>query len=345
MATIEEVARFAGVSTGTVSRVLNGNYKTKTARHDKVLWAAKELGYSLPQTLVLDASDIKVLVISSTSTKSYTDVIEALGEVSPKYNASVVYKLIKNSNVGEEILPAKGEYDGVILCDIDLDENLFRRLQSICPVVLCRKQYDFGGCVSVSIDDEKAGYDITSKLIEMGHKRIFFYRNMYGGQEYKTVNDQFFLPDERTHRRKRYIGYLRACLEYNIDIPEEYNFIQNIPSIPVENMSAQFINTEMADLLKSSQRPDAIIVQDYNALHLISLEIERSGISMPDELVLASFISPPSPLSGVTAHIGQPFIKIVDMTLRTLRLIIRGELGRDEGLSIYVDHTVEVTLF
>lgn len=341
MATIDDVAKLAGVSTATVSRVINGSYKVKTARHDKVIWAMEQLDYSLPQRLASADAPIKVLVISNRATRQYTEIIDGLESVSEKYNVALVYKFVRNFMLGEEILPQEQEYDGIILCDVDIDEALYKKLQAICPLVLCRKQYAYPGYISVSIDDQKAGYDLTSALIERGRRNIFFYREMiYKGDCPVNIDSRSFIPRESIYQRKRYAGYLLACLENGITIPDEYAFYQNVP-LDMWRSRELTDNPGIERLFSSPNRPDAVIVREYYPTHQLMLIAEKCGLKVDEDIVFATFDPPVFLDSMEFPHVRQPYDKIADVTLKVLRDVINGTFNRYDHLEIYLNHVLE----
>src|SRR5580700_10505063 len=83
MATIKEVAVKAGVSVATVSYVLNDSRKVRPATEQRVLWAAKELGY-LPnvaaRSLVVGRSSIVGLVVPDIGNPFFPEITKAFQE-------------------------------------------------------------------------------------------------------------------------------------------------------------------------------------------------------------------------------------------------------------------------
>src|ERR1700721_3306072 len=83
MATIKEVAIKAGVSVATVSYVLNDSRKVRPETEQRVLWAAKELGY-LPNTaarsLVVGRSSIVGLVVPDIGNPFFPEITKSFQE-------------------------------------------------------------------------------------------------------------------------------------------------------------------------------------------------------------------------------------------------------------------------
>ncbi len=80
MATLKEVAEKAGVSTATVSYVLNESRKVRPETEDRVLWAAKELGYqpnSAARSLAVGHSSIFGLIVPDISNPFFPEVTKA----------------------------------------------------------------------------------------------------------------------------------------------------------------------------------------------------------------------------------------------------------------------------
>ncbi len=78
MATIKEVAEKAGVSAATVSYVLNDSRKVRPETEQRVLWAAKELGYfpttHAARSLAVGRSSILGLIVADMSNPFYPEI-------------------------------------------------------------------------------------------------------------------------------------------------------------------------------------------------------------------------------------------------------------------------------
>src|SRR5579871_5713214 len=83
MATIREVAAKAGVSIATVSYVLNGSRRVRPQTEQRVLWAARELGYApnlAAKSLVSGRSSIVGLVVPDIGNPFFPEITKAFQE-------------------------------------------------------------------------------------------------------------------------------------------------------------------------------------------------------------------------------------------------------------------------
>jgi DNA-binding LacI/PurR family transcriptional regulator len=179
-----DVARVAGVSRGTVSRVLNGGQSVRDSKVAKVLDAVDALGYSVNITarqLRKGHTGSVAFVISEEHghlfedpnfgirVRTFTRQLEALG----------LHLLI---SIAEDARPdgflgnylTAGHFDGVLLAMVPKGDPLLGLLDSDMPVVvLGRPPGGLEESVSwAAMDDENAAYDATRFLVAQGRKRV-----------------------------------------------------------------------------------------------------------------------------------------------------------------------------
>jgi DNA-binding LacI/PurR family transcriptional regulator len=179
-----DVARVAGVSRGTVSRVLNGGQGVRDSKVAMVLDAVDALGYSVNMTarqLRKGHTGSVAFVISEEHehlfedpnfgirVKTFTRQLEALG----------LHLLISIAeDAGEDAFLGNyltaGHFDGVLLAMLREGDPLLELLDSEVPlVVLGRPPGGLEKSVSwAAMDDENAAYDATRFLVAQGRKRV-----------------------------------------------------------------------------------------------------------------------------------------------------------------------------
>jgi len=210
---IKFIARKAGVSPATVSRVLNGTKPVSKALQARVLEEVERYGYrpnSLARGLIQGKSSLIGVIVPNVSDLFHAKVISGIeaGANEHGYNVilSNIYTDMERQKRAFAILRER-RVDGIIL----LHENTPRQMEEILPLVevpLVLASVNVpGSCLpTVGIDDERAAYDTVSYLIRLGHRRI-------GGI---FVSDSYTLNDLR--RR----GYLRAMAEHGLPVEERY---------------------------------------------------------------------------------------------------------------------------
>lgn len=201
-ATIRDVARRAGVSTATVSRVLAGigNHRSETIA--AVRSAAEELDYrpsAVARSLRIRRTRTLGLVITDIRNPFFPDLVQAADVAARAAGYSI---LLGSAAYDEERalhyldLMVDGRVDGVIIASSQVSAPSWRRLlASPVPVVVVNAE-PVGQPVSVITSDNHAGARIAAEhLIELGHRRIAYVR---GSESF-------------TAERPRLEGFREAC--------------------------------------------------------------------------------------------------------------------------------------
>ena len=329
MITIDDVAKLAGTSIATVSRVVNGNYRIPTLKYEKVLKAMDELGYR-PQKKQLDNKQI--LIISTIINERF---IRCFEDSASRCNCSTLYKYIGDSDVNLDNLPSKNDFDGIIIIDALATEETYDKLRSVCPVVLCRVQYDFPNTVSVSVDDEQIAYDVVSYFIKKGRRRVAMFcdidRNYTNG-----LTNHIQLGD-----RKRLIqGYYLALMEHGI--PVEPELILTADDFEGSESAEEKFRKLFSDPEKC---PDAVFSGSLAFAMTLSDIAKECGKQVPGDIAFGTcggiFTDPPFP---ELTYAGQPLDRLADVTVQTLCSIVKGEIPPDKQHHIYIEHMLYRTL-
>ncbi len=177
--TITDVARTAGVSLSTVSRVMNGNATVDPALVERVRAVAAELGYSaspLARSLVLGRTSTVAVVIPDLANPTFQGILRGLSRAAA---ADGFHVLIADSaeQVEEERVLAvetRRRTDGVILCAPRMaQDELAALLPSLSPVVVVNRAPQQDAPV-VSADYRTALRGLAEHLYDLGHRRIVF---------------------------------------------------------------------------------------------------------------------------------------------------------------------------
>lgn len=209
--TIKDVARHAGVSVATVSRVLNQDPAVRERTKEKVLQAIRELEYSpcmLGRNLRKSETRKILILLPTMSNQFYSQIVTGI-EVAARRSGYHAVVCITHSDPGLE-----AEYldllktrfaDGVISLIPTLAADELTALGKRYPIVQC-SEYVEGAEMSVAgIDNETAAYEAVSYLIEHGARRVAF----LGAKE--KVSSGIL-------REK---GYLRALADHGISVCPE----------------------------------------------------------------------------------------------------------------------------
>lgn len=181
--TIKDIAKQAGVSPATVSRVLSGQvafYSEKTAK--KVKKIAKKLGYqknTAAVELVTRRSKVIAVIVSSTKTNFSDQIIDGIQQEAGEHDLNVIilYAGEKDPQMERKALETVIERSvmGILLVAVNLNsvnENLLVNANipyQFLSITLKNRKLPF-----ITSDDFQIGYQATKYLIDKGHSKIGF---------------------------------------------------------------------------------------------------------------------------------------------------------------------------
>ena len=205
MPTIKDVARVAGVSVTTVSRVLNNKGYISTETKEKVHAAMHELNYEpneIARSLFRKKSNVLGLIIPNVAHPYFAELtshIEAYAQTKG-YKILLCNSLLDIEKEKEYIqLLKSNQVDGIIMGSHSLDTHAYTNLNF--PIVSLDRQIDVK-IPYVCCDNDLGGALATTTLIEAGCKKI---AHISGSLSIDNLSNQ------------RYLAFERTCLEANID--------------------------------------------------------------------------------------------------------------------------------
>lgn len=213
---IKDVAREAGVSIATVSRVLNDIDVVNEETKKKVLDAIKDLGYRpniVARSLKTQRTKTIGILVPDISSQVYPEIVRGAEDVANIYDYNIIlcnsdYDMDKE----KEYLRVLKEkmVDGLLYMSISLEEKTINLVNDLdLKTVLVETKDEKGIFPSVTIDDIQALYDSTKYLIDKGAKKIAFI-----GTKQEEVNAV----------TKRYKGYEKALLENGLELDEDLRY-------------------------------------------------------------------------------------------------------------------------
>lgn len=278
-ATIKDVAKLAGVSFKTVSRVINREPSVGQDLQDKVWAAVKELNYqpNLGARLMRGAAssigfiydnpnsnyviEMQNGILQTCRSEGYELVIHPCDAKSPDI-LNELNDMLDRSRVGGLVLTPPLSETAEVIDALTAKNIRFVRILSgqAAPDTL-------SPCVF--IDDRTAGFDITQYLIDLGHTRIGF---LGGDMEHASSGE-------------RLEGYKAAMQKNNIPldealiVPGEYAFESGIE--------------RSKHLLSQPQRPTAIFACNDEIAAGTLFAARILGVSVPQELSIVGFEDSP----------------------------------------------------
>lgn len=264
MVSSKDVAKHAGVSQTTVSRVLNTPEFVKKTTLDKVMKAINDLHYvpnGHARSLVQNRTGTIALISGPLHNPFFVDTTSAIVNYATKMGYRVNVQFVNDQKLPEAYATAiEHKVDGVILSCILIDDPIFEKLKRMdIPFITYNRKHKKNECF-VEIDNFEAGYLSAKHMIEKGHTAIAW----VGG----TLNVSTF--------NNRYLGFLQAMKDYKLSLPTQYIFNTDT--------SKQDITRAFHELMQLEQRPTAICAgADSLALYLIDDAI-REKLSVPEDI-------------------------------------------------------------
>lgn len=310
MPTIQEVAKQAGVSVATVSRVLNNSGAVSVNTRNKVQSVIDELNYQpnlLGRNLRRSETRMILVLLQNIANPFYSKVVKGMEDTAHENGYNV---LICNTNTNIDLENVYLDFlrnklvDGVIFACTAMGTKEFNKLAKQYPVVLCNEYAKDIKAPIVTIDNEVAGYDATSHLIKLGHRKIAMITVNNIGSSYDRMN-----------------GYKRALKDASLDIDEEY--------IVYQNFSYKGGIRGIKELFELKEPPTAVFcISDLVAVGAIK-ELKRQGFKVPEDVAVVGFdnnsIAPMYEPSITT--IAQPRYDIGKITMEIMLERIKGNVN------------------
>ena len=171
---LTDVAERAGVSTATVSRVLNGLGPTSEDVRTRVLRAAKELDYHpnwLARSLRARRTNTVGLVLPDIENPFFTSLVKGAERAAGTRGWNLILCNSDEDVEREEALVrtlAERKIDGLLLCAAAGPHDFLARYQGHLPIVAVNRLIPGASVPSVTADNEQGAYDAASHLLAKG---------------------------------------------------------------------------------------------------------------------------------------------------------------------------------
>ncbi|HHD7473835.1 TPA: LacI family DNA-binding transcriptional regulator [Klebsiella oxytoca] len=267
---IQKIARLAGVSVATVSRVLNNKESVKEKNREKVLMAIKECNYQpnlLARQLRTAKSKMFLVLVSNIANPFCADIIKAI-EAEADKNGYHILLCATDSNLecsrSSQALLAGKMVDGIITMDTLVNLSSLAALIGDTPWVQCAEHAEITEISCVGIDDRQAAHFVIMQLIKQKRERIAMINH---NLNYK-------------YARLREQGYREALNE------NSFNYRSVAYAKDLSYLSGR---DAMFSLIKKNNIPDAVFtVSDILAAGALSA-IKDTGLKVPKDISLIGF--------------------------------------------------------
>ena len=313
--TIYDVAREAGVSMATVSRVVNQNPNVKPTTRKKVLDAIERLGYrpnAVARGLASKKTTTVGVVIPDISGSFFAEVARGIEDIANMYNYNII--LCNSDEQKEKELRLintllEKQVDGLLFMGNEVTEDHKEAFGTASvPIVLTATYDDENRWPSVNIDNKQAAVDATTLLLDEGHRHVA----LITGPLTHPVNG---FP--------RYQGYREALEAKGVPFDEKY--------VRVGDYRYQSGMEAMRELLALDEPPTAVFAaSDEMAVGVIHA-VQDAGKRVPEDISVIGFdnIDIASMVRPLLSTIAQPMYDIGAVSMRLLTKLMNKEEVED----------------
>lgn len=280
--TIRDVARQAGVSHQTVSRVINSSEDVTLETRERVEAAIAELDYhpnAIARSMARGQTHTLACISPNLTDYTFASIIEGAEIEARRLGYFLLSSSARDAESFQELideLVGHRRVDGLLVMNPYADER-YRLIPDAIPAVFVGAQSRGEQTCSVCLDDEAVAYNATRYLIESGHKRI----GMITG------------PMAEDCSIDRMVGFQRALDEHNLPF---------LPELVIEgDWSASTGHAALMQLSGNRDLPSAIFVQNdrmamglLRAAHDLNLNIpDQLSVIGVDDMPLTQHLDPP----------------------------------------------------
>ena len=272
MATIKDVARDAGVSVATVSRVINNSPKASKASIAAVKAAMKDLGYrpnANARALVSQSTNTVGVLVGDVSDPFFGTLVKAVDNVAKSHGKHILVgnghhdreqeknaiELLINSRCEALVIHAKGLSD----------EELIEYAKEVKGMVIINHHIDEIAHRCISLDNFKGAFIATESLIKSGHSDI------------ACIASSHEIEDSS----QRIEGYKAALEKHGISVKNKY--------IEYGEPNNEGGENAMTNILAKSLPVSAVVCyNDYMAAGALSI-LDENDIQAPSEMSIIGF--------------------------------------------------------
>ena len=310
MTKISDVAKKTGYSITTISRAINDHPYVSDKAKKKIFDAMRELDYypnNVAQQLRGKRTKLIGVIISFITNPFFTHLVDAIDKTAFQAGYQiVVLQTLEEAGREKKFIEMlkKHQLDGLIMTSLDDDSPEVLKLIEQGKIVVCNRYLGDQNIPVIRIDEKKATYEAAYYLLAKGYKKI----------AYVSGNKQ-----SRIHNDSRFLGYLQALKEFNIEMDLAHLFLSRL--------SVTDGRSTLIDMLAlGDNRPDAILVISDEVASGILSQCHVLNIKVPDQFAIIGFDD-------------QPTAEVMYPGLTTVRQPIK-EMGRyvAEVMISHIEH-------
>jgi len=320
--TIKDVARAAGVSVATVSRVLNASGPVADETRTRIHRVAEELRF-IPNGAARSLSTRRTgtlgVVLPDLYGEFFSEVIRGLDQAAQGRGFHLLLSSSHNDrdDIEAALRVMRGRVDGLVVMSPHIDAGvLSANLHDSVPAVLLNSPMQAGEFDTLRVDNFGGAREMVAHLASHGHRRIAIVRG----------------PEQNQDAAERLRGYRAAVAEAGIAAD----------ALEVDGDFTEEAGYRAGQaLLAADPRPTAVFAgNDSMAIGLISA-LRQAGVSVPRDMAVAGFDDIPisryltPPLSSVR-------VSINELAARAMEQLVRAVAGENRHARIH--ETLATTL-
>jgi len=293
--TLSEVAREAGVSPSTVSRILNGTARVNDTKARQVRLAIEKLGYTpntFARSLATGASGSIGVLTPDIASPFYNDALSGIerGLMGSGYSPIIISGHWRTDEEEHAVaLLLNRRVEGMIILGGQMPDHDLHALAARLPIGVLGRTIDLGahGGASLAMDNRQSARDLVNYLIGRGHRVI---GHISG-------------PSDHADARERLDGYRDALEERGLRFD---------PTLVVQGDFQEPSGLiGMQRLLQSHSNMTAVFVANDQMAYGARLALYRLGLRVPDDMSLVGFDDLPGssytmpPLTSVRQPMGE----------------------------------------
>ncbi|MDR7071174.1 LacI family DNA-binding transcriptional regulator [Fictibacillus barbaricus] len=315
MATIQDVAKLAGLSRTTVSRVINRHPYVTEEKKKLVTKAMQELNYvpnSSARRLRRQQTETIAVYVPRITNPFFSHLVEVMEKEAAKKGYQLIlcqtqYKKEQERNF-LELLKTK-QVDGLILTSIENDWSQFEPYLTFGPIVVCNEYSDEAQVPSVFLNQIEGSYLGTKHLIDRGYTKLGY---CAGNHKSSRIS------------KDRKIGFLKALEDAGIEMKNEWFFNK---AYSVQDGFEVF-----EAVIKMDNPPEAIFTGSDEVAAGIAKAAKDAGWKVPEDIAIIGFDNQPlAELMDLTT-VEQPIERIARhaMELMVEAIKVKKPLNRKE---------------
>jgi DNA-binding LacI/PurR family transcriptional regulator len=299
MANIKEIAKLAGVSITTVSRVLNNHPYVSEEKRRAVHEIIEQIGYTRNVNavhLVTGKTNIIGVILPYVDHPWFSGLIEGIMQEAHTYNYHILL-CPTNYEKKEEIaileMLRNKQIDGLIICSKANTWEHIKEYARYGPIVACEKSNE-REISSIYIDSYAASSTGIHYLIEQGHRHL--------GIVVARITS--------FNNSQRYVAYKDALSRLYEPIREEWIFTNYVTM----NDGIELVHRWM----EMKERPTALLVAGDTVAAGIVTEAKKYGIDIPNELAIIGLDNQPIAEALDITTIAQPIHQVGMQAVRSI---------------------------